>query len=884
MTADSPLLWERWDDVDRLLAEALDRPASERVAFVRRAAQGDEALRDLVLRLLERLESDSGRVTSPSDPVVLGAFAAGDAADDAGALAPGTEVDRYRIIRHLGRGGMATVYEAERSDGTYQQRVALKVLRRGLDTDDLVRRFLVERQILSSLSHPNIARLLDGGSTADGRPYLVMELVEGTRITAWADEHRLGVRARLRLFLEVADAVQSAHRQLVVHRDIKPSNILVGADGRVKLLDFGIAKLLETDGGETDVGGRPLTPTYASPEQLEGGRITTATDVYQLGLLLRELLTGVRPEPRSSNSWDPPIRPSRTAELAVMKTPVPESRAAHRGTTPARLARELRGDLDIIVSTALRLGPDERYTSASDLATDIRRHLQGLPIVAHPESVAYRARKFIGRHPTFLPGVAMTLFAALLFVGMLIRHNRRLERERDIATTASRRAQETQAFLVDLFESADPLSPADPERGRSITVVEALQIGEARVRDEFAAEPELQADLLSAIGAVFSKLDQTASATSAIGDAVALRLAIGDTVSAEFSDDLGELAYLLGGKTQYDSSRQLLVRRLRVERGRTPVDAERESKALLALAMLERNRDPVAAIALAEEGVALLRSTNSAQMGEALRRLSDDYRAVNRLEEAEAAAREALAIFERQDGPDAVGTAMAAHTLGQALGTRGQITPAVEMMERAVAIFDQRLGADHNFTMAVRNNLGVLMTNAGRHAESEGIYRELLEVKLGKYGPDNSLVAVGYQNLAVAVAEQGRYREADSLAREAERIYRRVMPPGSYVVAFPMLTRAEILLQGGNGVAAERVASGAADILRGKVPTGHPAAIMADCRVGRARLLQGDTTAAHLLLDSAVQRIARIEGVRAEHQAECRDALALLTGTPGSNP
>ncbi len=880
MTADSPLLWKRWDEVDRLLAEALDHPAAERVAYVRRAAQGDDALRDLVLRLLDRLDSDTGRLTSPSDPVVLGAFAADAGGGDTGALAAGTEVDRYRVIRHLGRGGMATVYEAERADGTYQQRVALKVLRRGLDTDDLIRRFLIERQILSSLSHPNIARLLDGGSTADGRPYLVMELVEGKPITAWADAHRLSVRDRLRLFLEVADAVQSAHRQLVVHRDIKPSNILVGADGRVKLLDFGIAKLLEDDVGETDVGGRPLTPTYASPEQLEGGRITTATDVYQLGLLLRELLTGVRPEPRSSNSKDPPERPSRTAELDVFKTPVPESRAASRGTTPLRLARELRGDLDLIISTALRLGPEERYASANELAADIRRHLQGLPISAHPESVAYRTRKFIGRHPTFLPGAAVVLVGILLFIGTLVAHNRRLQQERDIATAASRRAQATQAFLVDLFESADPLAPADPERGRSITVVEALQIGEARVRDEFQEEPELQADLLSAIGAVFTKLDQTPSATSAVGDAVALRLAVGDTLSTEFADDLGELAYLLGGKTQYDSSQQLLLRRLRVERARTPADPEREGRALQALAMLEGNRDPVAAVALAEQGVALLRPTGSKRLGEALRLLADDYMAVNRLEEAEAAAREALEIFEREDGPNAVGTGMAAHTLGQALGGRGQIAPAIELMERAVAIFDQRLGTEHNFTMAVRNNLGVLMTAAGLHAESEGVYRELLDAKLGMYGPDNSLVAAGYQNLAVAVAAQGRYREADSLAREAERIYRRVMPPGSYIVAFPMLTRAEILLQGGDGKTAERVASGAADILRGKVPTGHPAAIVADCRIGRARALQGDIPGAYLMLDSAVQRMERAEGVRTEHLAECRNALAALPENP----
>jgi serine/threonine protein kinase/tetratricopeptide (TPR) repeat protein len=881
MTADSPLLWERWDDVDRLLAEALDRPALERVAFVRRAAKGDDALRDLVLRLLERLDADTGRVTSPSDPLVLGAFAAGDGGRDAGALEPGTEVDRYRVIRHLGRGGMATVYEAERSDGTYEQRVALKVLRRGLDTDDLIRRFLVERQILSSLSHPNIARLLDGGSTADGRPYLVMELVEGKPITVWADAQRLDVLARLKLFLSVADAVHAAHRQLVVHRDIKPSNVLVGADGRVKLLDFGIAKLLEEDGEETAIGARPLTPTYASPEQLVGGRITTATDVFQLGLLLRELLTGVRPPAKGTDPGDSSQRPSRTVETPLPKTPVPESRAANRSTTPVRLSRQLRGDLDIIIGKALRPEPEERYGSADEFAADVRRHLRGLPISAHPESLPYRTRKFIGRHPTFLPGVAMVLVAASLFIGMLVRHNQRLERERDIATAASQLAQQTQAFLVDLFESADPLAPADPERGRNITVVEALRIGTARVREELRSEPALQAELLSTIGAVLTKLDQTDSAYAVVGEAVAVRLRTGDTLSTAFADDLGELAYLQGSATVYDSSRQLLVRRLRVERARTPVDPEREGRTFMALAMLEREVDPVGAVALAEQGVALFRPTGSKQMGEALRLLADDYRTASRLEEAEVTAREALAIFERQDGPETVGTAMAAHTLGQVLGGRGHVAPAVELMRRAVAIFDQRLGAEHAFTMAVRNNLAVLMTAAGLHAESEGIYRDLLVAKLDKYGADNSLVAGAYQNLAVAVAAQGRYRQADSLAREAERIYRRVMPTGSYIIAFPMLTRAEILLQGGDAEGARRVAAGAADLLRGKVPVLHPAAIMADCRLGRAQAQLGDLPAARALLDSAVWRLDRAEGVREAYQTECREAqLALGLATP----
>ncbi len=844
MRADSPLLWERWDEVDRLLSDALERSPPERVSFVTQAAADDDALRDLVLRLLDRLELDSGRVTSPSGPVMRAAF--GDPRID-DSIAPGSDIDRFRVLGQRGRGGMATVYEAERSDGTYQQRVALKVLRRGLDTDDLIRRFLVERQILSSLTHPNIARLLDGGSTPDGRPYLVMELVEGEPITAYADRQELDAAARLRLFLGVADAVHAAHRQLVVHRDIKPSNILVDSDGRVKLLDFGIAKLLEDDAEETAVGARALTPVYASPEQLRGGRITTATDVYQLGLLLRELLTGVRPVAGGTDAGVP---------------------AAHPG-------RQLRGDLDIIVGKALREDPEERYASADEMAADIRRHLRGLPIMAHPESAAYRLRKFIGRHPAFLPAIAALAVGTALFIGTLARHNRRLKQERDAAEAASRLARETQSFLVELFESADPLAPADPERGRNITVVEALQLGAQRVHTELQGQPQLRAELLSTIGSVLEKLDQVDSARSAISRAIEIRVGEGDTLSPAFADDLGELAYLLGGQDEQDSARQLLLRRLDIERGRDSVIPEREGQALMALGMLEAKVDPVTAIGLTEQGVAALRR-GGGKMGEALRRLADDYRGVSRTEESEAAAREALAILEREEGPSSVHTAMAAHTLGQTLAMRGDTTEGARLIRRAIAVFDAQLGSSHTFTMTVRNNLGVLLTGPGTYAEAEGLLREVLAARLARFGENNSQVAGNYQNIAVTVAAQGRYREADSLARHAEVIFRRVVPEGSYIIAYPMLTRAEILLQGGDAAGAARVAAGAADILRGKVPTGHPAAIMADCRLGRARAELGDAAGARVLLDSAVQRMGRAEGIRASQVTECRDALSAL--------
>jgi serine/threonine-protein kinase len=451
MTGADRGLWDRWDEVDRLLDEALDLPEPERTAYVERQAADDLRLSSVVLRLIGRLERDTGRLTRPSRALVREAFAPENEPPGMADLAPGTSAGRYVIVGRRGRGGMATVYEAERTDGVYQQRVALKVLRRGLDTDDLIRRFLTERQILSTLTHPGIARLLDGGALPDGRPFLVMELVDGLPITAFADERRLDLRARLELFLEVADAVHAAHRRLVVHRDIKPSNILVDDEGRAKLLDFGIAKLLGPDADHATATERVLTPDYASPEQMRGDPITTGTDVYQLGLLLRELLTGLPPRRSGPAVPDQPTRPSRAARESREGVPVPEARAAARQSTPDRLASALTGDLDVIVATALRPDPDERYGSADELAADVRRHLEGRPVVAHPESLAYRARKFIGRHPLFLPGAAAALVAVVGFMVVITLQNQRLERERDAADLASQRAIATQDFLVDLL-------------------------------------------------------------------------------------------------------------------------------------------------------------------------------------------------------------------------------------------------------------------------------------------------------------------------------------------------------------------------------------------------------------------------------------------------
>jgi eukaryotic-like serine/threonine-protein kinase len=768
-------------------------------------------------------------------------------------LEPGTRIGRYEIVGVRARGGMATVYEAERSDGVYRQRVALKVLRRGLDTDDLIARFLAERQILSSLAHPNIARLLDGGSLADGRPYLVMELVEGEPITRYAERLNLDVAARLELMLGVADAVHAAHRRLVVPRDIKPSNILVDTESHVKLLDFGIAKGLAPDPGDsgtpaTEAGTRALTPEYASPEQLQGKPISTATDVYQLGLLLRELLTGCRPGGAES--------------------------------TPHR--RPLDRDLVTVIGKALRLEPDQRYASADEFASEIRRFLHGLPIHAHPESALYRARKFVGRHPMFVPLLSGAVVALGVFIAALTGQNRKLQRERDLAEASSQRAQQTQGFLVDLFRSPDPYAPADPTVGREITVVQALRVGAERARETLARQPEVGAALLSTIGGVFESLQQYDDAKSVLDEALTLRRELGDTTCGEYSGDLGSLARVLGSAGERDSADRLLTRRLALERGRAPTRPDLLSDALVSIGQFRSGADPVAAITPLEEAVRIARQSGRGDLSGALGSLAGAYREAGFLDKSETAAREALAMLENEEADDDPNIAMAAHSLGQTLGERGKYDEATALLERSVRVFDRRLGPDHPFTVSMRNNLAVLLLSAGKYALAEQTLRKVLEARRQQFGDEHVLIAGALQNLAVAVAGQAHYREAEDLTRRAEAMYRRVVP-GSYLVALPMLTRAGIQLDGGDAAGAARSSAAAARLLRGKVPDTNPAAIMADCRLGRARAALGALDEARQLLASVAARMEHAEGVRDSHREECRSALATLPAGEGDD-
>jgi serine/threonine-protein kinase len=759
MPAPDDLLWSRWEEIDRVLEGALELPSGERASHVARLTDGDDRLRELVMRLLHQLDSDAGRLGGPGEQLVHDAFGL-DSEAASPDLDQGMQVGSYVIVGRRGRGGMATVYEAARADGAYEQHVALKVLRRGLDTDDLIRRFRTERQILSSLSHPNIARLLDGGSLSDGRPYLVMELVDGKPITPYADAARLSLRERLQLFLAVADAVRAAHRQLVVHRDIKPSNILVDAQGHVKLLDFGIAKLLDADAGHTEAGSRALTPDYASPEQLRGGPITTSTDVYQLGLLLRELLTGL--PPLAGDSRDA-RRPSRLAGAHITGIPDATARAAARGTTPPALARSLGGDLDLIVDKSLRVEPSERYGSAEELAADVRRHLEGHPVDAHPESVSYRMRKFVGRHPLFLPGAAAATVAILGFMTVLTLQNRRITRERDAAQVATRRALTTQNFLVSLLRSPDPTTSTG---NREVTVIDALQRGRSRVATELEDEPHVHAALLEAMGRTFSGLGRFETADTLLRESLALYTELYGPSSPQLADPIHAMAINHRAERAFATADSLFHEELRLRLAALgPASGDTAIAGLLAVMSGTRRDlgDQDSAVALAARAVTAHRNSgdsSSRAFTAVLGNLAYVLRGANKLDSAEVIYREVLRRQLNTTGTPASALSLTHNNLGFLLRTGKRYAEAETAYREAHRLSKDALGGGHATTLMIGSNLASVL-------ELQGKLDDVLEIGRANIAEVEAQWPGGHWRVGSAHAALGRFLLRHDRAAEA---------------------------------------------------------------------------------------------------------------------
>jgi eukaryotic-like serine/threonine-protein kinase len=698
---------------------------------------------------LDRLLASGGALRGP-----LGEAFLSELADEA-ALLEGDLVGRYRVLREIGRGGMSVVYLAERADDAFHQRVALKVLDRAPRDRDARSRFEQERQILASLEHPSIARLLDGGVDGRGVPYIVMELVEGERIDQYCEQRRLSVDERLALFQVVARAVAYAHRRLVVHRDLKPANIFVTAAGEVKLLDFGIAKLLDPEAAgvfaapPTRTVLRVLTPEYAAPEQVRGEPVTTASDVYQLGLVLFELLTGRRAHGLGGDSLvelervvcdgEPP-RPSRQAASRVSR-------------------RRLEGDLDSIVLTALRKEPDRRYPSPADLAADLERHLKGLPVAARQEGLLYRAGKFVRRHRFALAAAAAVAVSLVGGLGAALWQARE-------ASLEAKKSAEVKDFLVQILADADP----DESRGRTVTVREVLDRGVQRIAT-LRDEPEVQAELLSVAGISYRNLGLYAAAQTLLEKSLRLQRRLHGERSLGTADVESSLALLAYKQGDTKRSESLLRAALGTYRALLPADDIRVADSLAGLSdcLMDYDRDDEAA-ALLRDALAIRRKRSGAahpKVGEILNALGMLRHRARDLDGAERLYRESLAIQRRAFGPVHPAVATPLHNLGALLKTRGRLAEAEAVFREVIALEARLYGGDHPGTADSWGYLGHVLRARGDLAGAEAAYRRSLAINRAKRAADHFATFGALHNLGRLFVQEGRAAEAEPLLREA---------------------------------------------------------------------------------------------------------------------
>jgi eukaryotic-like serine/threonine-protein kinase len=937
---------ERWQRLAPILDEVFDLPLEARVDYLDRACAGDAELRADAEALLAAELDSVDFLEGSLDEYVQGfsgdeASPAGQSIDDIAIedLESGTLIGPYRVIGELGRGGMGTVYVAERADGQFEQRVALKLVRRGLDTIEAHRRFLAERQILARLSHPNIARLIDGGIAPDGRPWFAMELVDGIPLTRYCDEQRLDLERRLGLFIEVGEAVRYAHQNLIVHRDLKPSNMLVTGDGRVKLLDFGIAKLIEEGQAvatgdapstpETRTGLRIMTPEYAAPEQVRGESVTTATDAYSLGTVLYELLTGHRAhrfERRTPAEYErvvcdtEPIRPSdvvaRLAAVSAVNGAAPDDVWTARGVDRAALRRRLSGDLDTIVLHALAKDPARRYQSVEALLDDIRRYLAALPIRARKDTRAYRFRKFARRHRIGIAASAGLALAVLAGVGATLWQARAKARE-------AAKAEEVKNFVVGLFALADPTE----SRGRDITARELLARGVQRVDSALGAQPAIREELLGVLGKINQQLGFYAQADTLLARAVDVATRVYGPSHREVAARLTERGAVLKELGQFAVAESLLNRALVIRRRTLGPDHVDVAKTTAELASVLSNEGK------AERAESLYRAAidiHKGRLGPDALELSTDYDNLavlldeqERFEAANAMYRQALAIRQKKLDPghpevlnllgNIVGNleslgryteaeslarvvlagrrrlypsgmhpdlAYSIHSLGNIYEMEGRWAEAESLDAEALTIRRRTLGADHPMTMATLNNLAIVRYRMGDLSGAESAFREALTVWSGKLGTGHRYTLRAMSNLGAVLGDAGKYTEAEQLLRAVVRA-RRAAGDSTDDLGATLRNLGLLFYRTGRFADAERTLRETLSIYRRELSKGHPRLAEALTALGQVLTARGRAQEAEPLLREAITIRETKLGNKDLRTAESREALGVAMAALG---
>lgn len=829
--------------LEEIVLKAETLPPGERENFIKTSCGADEAL---LCEVLRHLKHGSGPIDSSID-------------DEHGVTEEipdltGQSIGAYRVIRRLGGGGMGEVVLAERSDQQYEQRVAIKIVKPGVVSRQLQGRLKSERQILATLDHPNIAKLLDGGVTFSGAPYIVMEYIDGLPIDVYCDNHRLSIPDRLRLFQQVCGAVHAAHQRLIVHRDLKPSNILVTAAGVPKLLDFGIAKILDEPQAMhtiavTHADYRVMTPDHASPEQILGLPVTTASDTYVLGVLLYELLTGQRPFTLNSTRFaeleriiceqQPPAPSAVVATTSEHYTPEQlETLAEQRSASLSKLRRQLRGELDNIVLMAMRKEPERRYSSVEQLSADVGRFLDNQPIIARQDSWSYRASKFVRRHAASV-ALTVALFAALAIFGATtwVQSNR-IARERDYAAAQRERAEQQRAraeevttFLTDVFSVSDP----SVAQGQTITARELLDRGAQKLEIELSHQPTTRAQLAETIGSVYMRLGLYAPAETLLLRSLAERQRLFGGEHADVASSLAAIGELRSEQAKYSEAEKLLQQ---------------------ALVIFDRSY-----------------GRDSSKASEVLHELGVVRLDAGRPSEAEAVLREALALSQKHAGPGNPKTTLIMNDLGLALHAAGQHAEASDLYTRVLDLTREHQGPNHPQIAYALHNRARAYQDAGDLTRSETEYREAIDVYLrvlGREHPD-TIDAIG--SFGALLQAKGDLAGAEQQFRLALDLDRKVRGPTHIYVGHDLSQLGALAIARSDPKLAEQYFRDALAIFETALGPANPYVATGKANLGRALVDQGRDREAAPLLEEAINAEITAFGPDSDQVAIARISL-----------
>jgi serine/threonine-protein kinase len=760
----------RWQQIENIVDTALTLSEEKRTEYIEEKCAGDAELKSSVTELLESIEASEGYLENPEElqKNLINNFAI---QDEKASSMIGEKIGPYKLVELIGHGGMGSIFVAERVDHEFNQKVALKLIRRGMDTPSNIARFKLEQSILADLNHANIAQLYDGGITEERLPYLVMEYVDGTPIDRYCRKKELSIPDRIQLFKAVCKAVQHAHNNLIVHRDLKPENILVKENGEVKILDFGIAKLLEPDVDhtifQTQTGGRVLTLGYAAPEQLSGENITVNTDIYALGVLLYKLLTDLHP-------FDIEDKSIREIESIIKKEDPAKPSSRKNSQKP------LDGDLDAIILKAMRKEASGRYNSAGEFLDDLQRYEKGLPVLAHEGTTAYRFKKFIKRNKQ---AIAAAVIFLLSITGLTAFYTFQLAQERNQAQLEAQKAQNVKNLLVDIFEANDPIS-GDAE---TATLPKLLEEGTSQILER-EIEPSVKLELLFTLGTIYQNITEFDKAEQLANESLRLsseNFGPNSVNAAKSYIKLGGIDYDLGN---YEDAKKDLLKANSILADYQPKSDPVYTQLYNHLGYIEEGMSNYDSSRIyfqnAFENIKKQARIDSAKYIEVLRNVGRSIHRTGDYEKADSLMFLALDTSEKFNGENDAITASIAGDIGMYYMTRAKYDSSRILYQRSLDIKEELYGEKgHPNYSATLVNLGVLEATVGNYAVAESLFLKSLKMDEEIFGSDHPYVAISKGHLAKIYLKWKKLDKARELREEQLQVYLDSYGPDHYCLA-----------------------------------------------------------------------------------------------------